>query len=223
MFTGIVLAVGRIAALQASGGDARLHVETGKLDLGDVRVGDSIAVDGVCLTAVSLDGNSFAADVSAETLRCTTLARARIGDPVNLEKALTPATPLGGHLVSGHVDGLARVTARAEIGGSVRFGFSVPALLAKYIAAKGSICVNGVSLTVNAVSGATFEVNIVPHTLSETNLRRLAVGDEVNVEVDLVARYLERLLLGEGAARAVGGGITRELLDRHGFLNNKAP
>ena len=219
MFTGIVEAVGRIAALQRSGGDARVRIHTGKLDLGGVRLGDSIAVNGVCLTAVAMDDTSFTADCSAETLRCTTLGAARVGDAVNLEKALTPSTPLGGHLVSGHGDGFATLTARTEVGGSLRLAFTVPAPLAKYIACKGSICVNGVSLTVNTVDGARFEVNLVPHTLQETNLGGLVVGDAVNIEVDLVARYLERLLLGDAAARPAGAGRTRERLGRYGFTH----
>ena len=222
MFTGIVLAVGKISTLQHNGGDARLRFDTGKLDLTDVRIGDSIAVNGVCLTATNLDAKGFSADVSAETLRCTTFATARVGDAVNLEKSLTPSTALGGHLVSGHVDGVATLTACSEVGESMQLRLDAPASLAKYIAAKGSICVDGVSLTVNAVSGTRFDVNLVPHTLNETNLGWLTVGDAVNIEVDLIARYLERLLLGENAARTEHGGLTRQLLDRHGFLNNKA-
>lgn len=221
MFTGIVQAVGRIAALQRSGGDARVRIHTGKLDMSGVRLGDSIAVNGVCLTVITLDDKHFDADCSAETLRRTTFGNARVGDAVNLEKALTPSTPLGGHLVSGHVDGIATVAARAEVGGSLRLACTVPAPLAKYIAGKGSICVNGVSLTVNEVDGARFEVNLVPHTLRETQLGELAVGDAANIEVDLVARYLERLLLGEAAAHASDAGLTRELLDRHGYLQRE--
>jgi len=219
MFTGIVEAVGHIAALQRGGGDVRVRIHTGKLNMSGARLGDSIAVNGVCLTAVAIADHGFSADCSAETLRCTTLGAAHAGDAVNLEKALTPSTPLGGHLVSGHVDGIATLAARTEVGGSLRLAFTVSAPLAKYIAVKGSICVNGVSLTVNAVDGACFEVNLVPHTLQETNLGGLAVGDAVNIEVDLVARYLERLLLGEAAARPAGAGLTRELLGRYGFIN----
>lgn len=222
MFTGIIQAKGEIAALQHHGGDARLRIVAGKLDLSDARVGDSIAVNGVCLTAVELFAGGFRADVSAETLRCTTLGRLRNGDAVNLEKALTLATPLGGHLVSGHVDGVATVTERAEIGGSLRLVFAVPPPLAKYIAAKGSICLDGVSLTVNAVNGAVFEVNLVPHTLQETNLGRLAAGAEVNVEVDLVARYLERLVLGDDAAKPAGSGLTLTVLTQQGFVKGDA-
>ena len=217
MFTGIIQAVGKIAAIEPRGGDARLRIETGKLDMTGVQVGDSIAVGGVCLTAVVHAASEFTADVSGETLSRTTLGRLRPGDPVNLEKALTLATPLGGHLVSGHVDGVGTVLSRRDDGRSVRFRFRVPETLAKYIAEKGSICVDGVSLTVNAVHGAEFEVNLVPHTLQETTLSRLQASSEVNLEVDILARYLERLMLGERAAGS-SSEITREFLAKHGFI-----
>jgi riboflavin synthase len=217
MFTGIIQALGKVQELSRHGTEARLRIATGKLDLGAVSVGDSIAVSGVCLTAVALHKEGFSADVSAETLGCTTLAAMQVGDRVNLEKALTLATPLGGHLVSGHVDGVAEVKMRAQAGQSVRYVVEVPRSLAKYIAAKGSVCVDGVSLTVNSVQGRAFEVNIVPHTLQETTLGALAVGDRVNVEVDLMARYAERLLLNDRAAQEEG--ISRESLAQYGFLN----
>jgi len=217
MFTGIIQAIGKIAAIEPKGGDARLRIETGKLDMQDVRTGDSIAVGGVCLTAIEHSAGEFSADVSGETLARTTLGRLRAGDPVNLEKALTLATPLGGHLVSGHVDGVGTVASRRDDGRSVRFRFRAPDTLAKYIAEKGSICVDGVSLTVNAVQGAEFEVNLVPHTLQETTLDRLQSGSGVNLEVDILARYLERLMLGEGAAKG-DSAITREFLAKHGFI-----
>src|SRR3569832_348874 len=172
-----------------------------------------------CSTAAAIADHGFSADCSAETLRCTTLGAAHAGDAVNLEKALTPSTPLGGHLVSGHVDGIATLAARTEVGGSLRLANTVSAPLAKYIAGKGSICVIGVSLTENAVDGACFEVNLVPHTLQETYLGGLAGGDAVIIVVDLVARFLERLLLGDAAARPAGAGLTRELLGRYGFIN----
>lgn len=214
MFTGIIQAVGKIAALETKGGDARVRVDTGDLDLADVKLGDSIAVGGVCLTAVALSPAGFAADVSGETLVRTTLGALHTGDAVNLEKALLPTTRLGGHLVSGHVDGVGKVHDRQQDARSVRFRIAAPRELAKYIAAKGSICVDGVSLTVNAVHGAEFEVNLVPHTLAATTLGELAPGRAVNLEVDLLARYLERLLQGE---QATDGGITPELLARRGF------
>lgn len=217
MFTGIVQAIGTIAAIETRGGDTRLRIATGALDLGDVQLGDSIAVSGVCLTAIALDARSFAADVSAETLACTTLGGCRAGDPVNLEKALTPSSRLGGHLVSGHVDGVGEVTDRRADARSVRFQVRAPESLAKYIAAKGSICMDGVSLTVNAVDGAAFELNIVPHTLTHTTLDALHAGSRVNLEVDLIARYLERLLLGDRAA-APATTLTHAFLAEHGFL-----
>lgn len=217
MFTGIIQAVGNIAGIEPKGVDARLYLRTGKLDLSDVAIGDSIAVNGVCLTAVSLPGDGFWADVSGETLDKTTLGALTRGAEVNLEKALTPTTRLGGHLVSGHVDGVGEVVGRRDEGRSVRFEVRAPAELARYIAAKGSICVDGVSLTVNAVNGAVFGLNIVPHTLAETTLKHCAVGSRVNLEVDVIARYLERLLLGEQAAHA-GQGISLEFLAEHGFL-----
>lgn len=217
MFTGIIQAIGKVAAVEAKGGDAHVRIDTGKLDMSGVKTGDSIAVSGVCLTAVEHSASGFAADVSGETLSRTVMGRLRSGDAVNLEKALTLGTPLGGHLVSGHVDGVGTVVSREEEGRSVRFSIQAPDVLARYIAEKGSICVDGVSLTVNAVNGAKFDVNIVPHTLAETTLNALRPGSKVNLEVDLLARYLERLVLGERAAQ-IGSTITREFLVRHGFI-----
>lgn len=219
MFTGIIQAVGSLAAAEPRGGDMRLRIRTGKLDLSDVALGDSIAVNGVCLTAVELTGDSFSADVSRETLSLTTLGDLARGAPVNLEKALTLATRLGGHLVSGHVDGIGRVVERSDDGRSVRFVVEAPAALARYIAHKGSICVDGTSLTVNGVDGARFELNIVPHTLQETVMGGYGQGTRVNLEVDLIARYLERLILGDEAATRGGGAVTEELLRRAGFLS----
>ena len=215
MFTGIIEAVGEIVSLESRGGDARLRVRTGKLDLGDLRLGDSVAVSGVCLTAVELPGDGFWADVSGETLAHTVIGEFKTGTRVNLEKALTPTTRLGGHLVSGHVDGVGEVIERKADARSERFRIRAPRELARYIAHKGSICVDGVSLTVNAVEGAEFDLNIVPHTLSETTLDSYRVGRKVNLEVDLIARYLERLLLGD--AEAGGSGITMDFLRAHGF------
>ena len=193
-------------------------VATGKLALQGVVLGDSIAVNGVCLTAVELGEGQFAADVSRETLSLTTLGDLRPGTPINLEKALTLATPLGGHLVSGHVDGLGEVLERREDARSWRLRIQAPAGLARYIAQKGSICVDGVSLTVNTVHGAQFDLNIVPHTLDETIIRLYQPGTRVNLEVDLVARYLERLVLGERAADPHAAGLTTAFLAEHGFL-----
>ncbi|HHM05873.1 MAG TPA: riboflavin synthase [Gammaproteobacteria bacterium] len=216
MFTGIVQAVGHIAALEQGDGDARIRIRAGALDLSGAVLGDSVSVSGVCLTAVALHDDGFSADVSAETRRCTTFSGLRAGDPVNLEKALTLSAPLGGHLVSGHVDGVGEVIRREQAGASTRYVIRAPGELARYIAAKGSICVDGVSLTVNTVAGAEFWVNVVPHTLAVTTLGRYAAGTRVNLEVDLVARYLERLVMGDAAAER--GGVSRALLARYGFL-----
>jgi riboflavin synthase len=218
VFTGIIQAVGEIAAQDQRGGDIRLRVRTGRLPLDDVEIGDSIAVNGVCLTAVELNADGFAADVSRETLSLTSLGQLSVGSRCNLEKALTLASHLGGHLVSGHVDGLATVVERHDDARSVRFTLEAPGDLARYIAHKGSITVDGTSLTVNAVHGNRFELNIVPHTLQETIMGDYAAGRRVNLEVDLVARYLERLLLGEHAADPDAGGIDMALLERSGFL-----
>lgn len=217
MFTGIIEAVGRVLAREDRRGDARLRIASGSLDLGDVRIGDSIAVNGVCLTAVELPGDGFWADVSAESLSRTTLGALRPGDPVNLEKALTPTSRLGGHWVAGHVDGVGRVLERRPEARSVRFVIEAPRELARYIAQKGSIAVDGVSLTVNRVEGARFDLNIVPHTIEKTTIDQYQPGYPVNLEVDLIARHLERLLLGDRAAEPAGG-VTLELLARHGFM-----
>lgn len=220
MFTGIIQAVGKITSLEKRGGDMRIGVDTGKLPMADVEPGDSIAVSGVCLTVVDMSAAGFRADVSGETLRCTILGELALDDQVNLEKALTLSTRLGGHLVSGHVDGVGSVVSRSEDSRSVRFTLRAPDELARYIAAKGSITVDGVSLTVNAVNGAEFELNIVPHTLAETTLAGYRVARKVNLEVDLVARYLERLLLGERAAQPDSGGVTLEKLMASGFFDD---
>lgn len=194
MFTGIVEALGRIETIEAVGGDTRLTIVTDGPYLDGLHVGDSIAVNGVCLTAVALPARGFVADVSVETLDATTARAWRAGMPVNLERALTPATALGGHLMSGHVDGVGRLVDLHEDARSRRLGFEAPLALARYIARKGSIAVDGVSLTVNAVAQTRFEVNIIPQTWTQTTLGGLKAGDAVNLEVDLIARYLERLL-----------------------------
>ncbi len=214
MFTGIIQEVGQIADVSPKAGDVRLKVATGKLPMTEVQLGDSIAVNGVCLTAVQLGEASFSADVSVETLSLTTLGKARRGTQVNLELAMTPTTRFGGHIVSGHVDGIGVVVAKWDDGRSVRFRIRTPAELARYIATKGSICVDGISLTVNKVDGVEFEVNIVPHTLVQTTLGTAAVGMEVNLEVDIIARYLERLLTcGQQQEK-----VNMELLKRAGFI-----
>jgi len=193
MFTGIVQAMGAIVRVEPRGGDTRLVVDTVGLDASDVAIGDSICVSGVCLTAVAIDATGIAADVSNETLSCTTLGTLKSGDCVNLEKSLRLADRLGGHLVSGHVDGVGRVVAVEPDARSQRWTFEVPPELSRYIAAKGSVCIDGVSLTVNEVSSNRFGVNLIPHTIDATTFRDKRIGDAVNIEVDLIARYVERL------------------------------
>ncbi len=199
MFTGLIEGVGAVRALEPRGGDLRLRIGVGTLPFADVALGESIAVSGVCLTVVEFDAESFAADASTETLALTTLGALSVGHAVNLERAMRPTDRLGGHLVSGHVDGLGRVLSVHDDARAQRWRFAAPVALLKYIAVKGSICVDGVSLTVNAVDGEGFEVALIPHTVSHTAFSTTKVGDAVNLEVDLVARYVERLL----AAREV--------------------
>lgn len=194
MFTGLIQGVGRVHRLESLDGDQRITIDCGSMDLSGVQTGDSIAVSGVCLTALTPADGCFAADVSTETLSCTTLGSLRVGDPVNLERSLTLATPLGGHFVSGHVDGLGRVESIIADARSQRWVFSVPSALRRYIASKGSIAVNGVSLTVNELSADGFGVNLIPHTLAHTTFGSLSEGAPVNLEVDLIARYVERLM-----------------------------
>jgi riboflavin synthase len=218
MFTGIIEAVGKIVAMQPSGGDLRLRVKSNSLDLSDVALGDSIATNGVCLTVVDLPGDGYWADVSVETLDYTTLRQWQVGRSVNLEKALTPQTRLGGHMVSGHVDGVGEIISRQQDARSERFIIKAPDELAKYIAHKGSITVDGISLTVNAINGAEFELNIVPHTIEKTVVGEYQPGTQVNLEVDVIARYLERLLLGDKAAEvSVEKGIDLNFLAENGF------
>jgi len=193
MFTGIIADVGTIADIQDREGGLRLRIATNRLDMSDVQLGDSIAVNGVCLTAIKLEDKSFSVDVSRETLHCT-VGLEQQGAQVNLEKALRLADRLGGHLVSGHVDGVGEVQEFVNLGESWKLRVHAPKALAKFIAAKGSITINGVSLTVNKVEGAVFEVNLIPHTLQETTLKVLHVDSRVNLEIDLIARYVERMM-----------------------------
>lgn len=193
MFTGIIEAVGRLDAREQRGGDARLRIAVGALPFADARLGESIAVNGVCLTVVAFDAGHFEADASNETLALTTLGGLAPDTPLNLERAMRPTDRLGGHLVSGHVDGVGRVLDVREDARAQRWRFAMPPALAKYVAQKGSICVDGVSLTVNAAGADDFEVALVPHTVANTAFAVARTGDAVNLEVDLVARYLERL------------------------------
>jgi len=216
MFTGIIEAVGRVATSQMRQGDLRLRIETCGLDLSDVAVGDSIAVNGVCLTAVELPGDGFWADVSAETLSRSLFGDYEPGTRVNLEKSLLPTTRLGGHMVSGHVDGVGEVLDRREEARSVRFHIRVPDALARFMAEKGCVSIDGTSLTINGVEGAVFDVNIVPHTLKHTVIGGYRPATRVHLEVDVIARYLERLLLGADAARTTAK-LTLNDLCRAGF------
>ncbi len=202
MFTGIIQAVGTLQAQQPAGGDLRLQIGTGRLDQTGLAVGDSIAVQGVCLTIVELDDVSLYADVSNETLAHTSLGGLTIGSPVNLEKALTLQSYLSGHWVSGHVDGTGEILSRTDDARSVRFTVSMPVALARYVAPKGSVTLDGVSLTVNQVTDTSFSLNIIPHTLRETCFVYYQPGDRVNLEVDILARYLERLLAVQSAPAA---------------------
>lgn len=214
MFTGLIQGIGSLVKIQSKGADSLLGISFGSLDHQNIALGDSIAVNGVCLTVTTLTESGFEADVSAETLRLTTLGTLTPNTLLNLEKSLTPNSFLGGHLVSGHVDGIGEVLKRRDEGRSQYFRIVVDKSLAPYIAKKGSICVDGISLTVNQVYDDGFEVNIVPHTLAHTNLDEAQVGRKVNIEVDLVARYLERLMLFQSHDNT---GITQELLQNSGF------
>lgn len=220
MFTGIIEAIGKISAITPKNGDYQLQVNAGKMDLSDVRLGDSIAVNGVCLTVVKLTSTGFQVDVSNETVRHTAFKQLQSGSPVNLERALTLATRLGGHMVSGHVDGLGTIRVRQDESRSVKFQIEADPSLAKYIAHKGSITVDGTSLTVNAVNDNLFDLNIVPHTLVETIMASYQPGTQVNLEVDLIARYLERLILSgtEDQQNNTRAGIDLSKLAQYGFL-----
>lgn len=221
MFTGIIEAVGSIEKIENKSGDSRFKIKVGKLDMSDVALGDSIACNGVCLTAIAFDKDSYTADVSGETLNLTTLGKIQVGCLVNLEKALTPTTRLGGHLVSGHVDGVGEILAIKRESRSIQFDIKAPDELGKYIAKKGSITVDGVSLTVNDVDRHIFKLNLVPHTLSETTAKNYRVGSMVNLEVDLLARYLERLLTASpetGHSENQSSKLDYQFLAKNGFV-----
>jgi riboflavin synthase len=196
MFTGIILATGRVASLTEKGGDLELGVDAGALDFKRIAIGDSVSVQGACLTVTRMEDTRFYADVSRETMARTTLGTLSTGSRANLEPSLRAGDALGGHLVSGHVDAVGKLVALVQDARSWRLEFELPAPLMRFVASKGSICVNGVSLTVNKVDGRRFDVNIIPHTLKVTTLGELKVGDGVNIEIDVIARYIERLLPG---------------------------
>ncbi|SEK53329.1 riboflavin synthase alpha chain [Colwellia chukchiensis] len=218
MFTGIIEAVGRLRAINSSAGGARVTIDTASLDLSDVKLGDSIATNGICLTVVTLGHDSFSADVSSETLARTGLGHYQIGDSVNLEKAMLPSTRFGGHMVSGHVDAVSAITRIEHQGNSIDYWLNMPTELAPYIAEKGSITIDGTSLTVNSLSADQFRLTIVPHTTEQTIIKNYQVGTKVNLEVDLIARYIERLLTKQSPDASVESGVTQALLARNGFI-----
>jgi riboflavin synthase len=218
MFTGIIEAVGALRAINTSGDGARVIIDTGVLDLSDVKLGDSIATNGICLTVVAVDNSSFSADVSSETLTRTGLAHYQTGGSVNLEKAMLPTTRFGGHMVSGHVDAVSEITRIEHKGNSIDYWLTMPAELAPYIAEKGSITIDGTSLTVNSLTAEHFRLTIVPHTTKQTIISKYQVGTKVNLEVDLIARYIERLLTKHTADKQEPSGVTHALLARSGFI-----
>jgi len=218
MFTGIIEAVGQINTIAINAQGARISVATGSLDMADVKLGDSIATNGICLTVVDFSANSFSADVSNETLIRTGFAHYKSGQKVNLEKAMLPTTRFGGHMVSGHVDALTEIVAVEHDGNSIHYWVSMPTDLAAYIAEKGSVTIDGTSLTVNSLADGKFRLTIVPHTTQQTIISSYQVGSKVNLEVDLIARYIERLLTHKTAENNQQSGVTHELLARSGFI-----
>jgi riboflavin synthase len=221
MFTGIIQAIGKVELSESRGGDIRLTIDCGDLDLSHTGLGESIAVNGVCLTAVELQKQSFSADVSQETMSKTSLGQLAVGSQVNLETALTLNTALGGHLVSGHVDGLGTLVEMQSDARSIRYSFEVDPEIQHYIATKGSVTIDGTSLTVNGIEGNRFDVNIVPHTQQKTVFQYYQTGSRVNIEVDIIARYLERLLQGRADAGKVKDQQMLETLIKSGFINHE--
>lgn len=218
MFTGIIEAVGTIKAININAQGARLVIATNNLDMSDVKLGDSIATNGICLTVVNYDQHSYSADVSNETLKRTGFVNYGVGMAVNLEKAMLASTRFGGHMVSGHVDGVSEILSITNNGNSIEYWLSMPGDIAHYIAEKGSVTIDGTSLTVNALSDGKFRLTIVPHTVKETIFAHYQVGTKVNLEVDLIARYLERLLTKESAADEPKSNVTESLLKKAGFM-----
>ncbi|WP_194437495.1 riboflavin synthase [Vibrio fluminensis] len=216
MFTGIVEAVGTLTAITPKGEDISVTVDSGKLDMRDVKLGDSIATNGVCLTVVAYNDHSYTADLSLETLNKTGFSQYQVGGKVNLEKAMLPTTRFGGHIVSGHVDGVGEIVERNQVGRAIEFWVEMPEEISKYVAEKGSITVDGISLTVNALRKNAFKLTIVPHTGEETTIADFHVGRKVNLEVDVLARYMERLLTSQ-QPQAAESRITMEFLQQNGF------
>ncbi|GAB60518.1 riboflavin synthase [Rheinheimera nanhaiensis] len=216
MFTGIIEATGRLSAIRPQGGDLTVTISSDELDFSDVKLGDSIASNGVCLTVTALNKHSFNADLSSETLAHTLFAKYQLGQRINLEKALLPTTRMGGHLVSGHVDGVTQVVKLEQSGRAWHIWLALPKHLAPYIATKGSVTVDGISLTVNELTADAFRLTIVPHTAQHTTVAELTLGSKVHLEVDVIARYLERLLNKDSAAAS--GGVSMALLAQRGFL-----
>ncbi|MFQ3235137.1 MAG: riboflavin synthase [Paraglaciecola sp.] len=221
MFTGIIEDVGQVQSLNPNGNDIRLSVKVNKLDMSDVALGDSIANNGVCLTVVEINGNGFSADLSHETIKRSGFADYKAGSQINLEKAMLPTSRFGGHIVSGHVDGVGQVLSIKPVGRYVEIWLQAPDSLARYLAEKGSITVDGVSLTVNGVEGAKFLITLIPHSLQQTIIGTYQTGTHVNLEVDVVARYLERLMLGDKAAQTEKqqkSDISMAFLAENGYL-----
>lgn len=218
MFTGIIESIGTLQAITPKGEDISVTVNVGKLDMGDVKLGDSIATNGVCLTVVAMTERTYTADLSLETLKRTGFVDYKAGDTVNLEKAMLPTTRFGGHIVSGHVDAVGEIIERHQTGRAVEFWIQLPQSLAKYVVEKGSITVDGISLTVNDLRKNAFKLTIVPHTAAETTMDNFSVGQKVNLEVDVIARYLERLVIGQKEEQPESS-VTMDLLAKSGFLN----
>ena len=218
MFTGIIESVGQVQSVQPVGGDVRLKIQT-KLDMSDVHLGDSIATNGICLTVIEFGEDWYAADVSRESLHRTTLGQWKAGQTVNVEKAMLPTTRFGGHIVSGHVDGLGEITLVREDARSLYFEVTAPVELAKYLAEKGSVTVDGISLTINHLRGNVISLNLIPHTADRTNIGSWKQGMQVNLEVDVLARYIERLMLGDKAAEQTDtSNISMDFLAQNGLL-----
>ena len=218
MFTGIIESLGKVESLQSVGGDVRLRIQT-DLDMSDVHLGDSIATNGICLTVIEWGSNWYAADVSRESLNRTTLGQWKVGQSVNVEKAMLPTTRFGGHIVSGHVDAVGEITVVREDARSIYYEVTAPAEIARYLAEKGSVTVDGISLTINHLRGRVLSLNLIPHTAERTNIGTWKTGAKVNLEVDVLARYIERLLLGDKAAESTPqSSISMDFLAQNGFL-----